>query len=712
MKFSTIRTDKTGEHLSQWEFTKFVKRIRTDANDNLITTFREEATPDSARRFHRFGEIPRVYAAVELRRQKNGAVCINACNGIVVLEVRQLMSGDRREEVKRAAFTMPSTLATFTGATGTEVIILVSVARHDGTWPGTESEAETFYAGAYQRAARIYDGVLPVRITRMEPSLRHAFLLPLDATPLVRDNASPITVTEAEAHGQWPSCDGQDAEAHLLALPEQRDSREMDYTAYQNYERAYVEALDSVGEKLHGVERGTPAWYATFVTAMATLLAGQGWPEEETVCHLWRHLGYNDDSDLTEDFVRTLVTSAFAQVSVTKRSLPSPAQQEPLMQKLIRRMESRYLFRRNTVMGYAEYRTNHTWVTSWRPVTEQVINTFTTDLQLAGLNVWDRDVRRYVNSTRVRDYNPVSAYLTDNCSHWDGRDHIRALAATVPTDNAAQWGEWFHTWFLAMVAQWLGYDRRYGNAIVPLLISDQGMHKSAFCRSLLPPELRKWGYSDNLSLAEERPVHLAMSQMLLINLDEFNRISPAKQEGFLKNILQLPTVKVKRPYASHTEEVPRLASFIATTNVTDVLTDPTGSRRFIGVQVTGNIDVSQTPNHAQLFAQARAELDHGARYWFDDTETRAIMAHNRRFQQRNNAEMFFHQFFATPAPSDKHGSWMTTTAILLAIKQRAGAAFQMPSANKFGRILRGIPDIQQRHSIKGSEFLVQAKENA
>lgn len=414
-----------------------------------------------------------------------------------------------------------------------------------------------------------------------------------------------------------------------------------------------------------------------------------------------------DVEGLTQDFVRAIIASVYEEELASRKRQPPLSVREPAMQQIIRRMETRYVLRHNTVMGYTEYRPNHTWVTPWAPVTEKVINTFTTDLQLAGLNVWNRDVQRYVNSTRVRDFNPIDHYLFSVHGCWDGRDHIRALAGTVPTNHPTQWAEWFHTWFLAMVAQWQGLDRRYGNAIVPLLISEQGMHKSAFCRSLLPPELRTWGYSDNLSLAEERPVHLAMAQMLLINLDEFNRISPQKQQGFLKNILQLPSVKVKRPYASHTEEVPRLASFIATTNMADVLTDPTGSRRFLGVQVTGNIDVSQTPNYEQLFAQAQSELQNGARYWFDDNETVAIMENNRQFQQQSSAEMFFHQYFGVP-DTDTHpqGVWMTASEILVAIKQRAGSAFQAPAATHFGRTLAGISGIRHKHTNKGNYFYV------
>ena len=102
-----------------------------------------------------------------------------------------------------------------------------------------------------------------------------------------------------------------------------------------------------------------------------------------------------------------------------------------------------------------------------------------------------------------------------------------------------------------------------------------------------------------------------MAQFMVINLDEFNQISPQVQQGFLKNLLQLPTVKIKPPYGSHVQEFPRLASFIATSNMTDILSDPSGNRRFIGVELTGPIDVSVRPNYQQLFAQALTALHNG-----------------------------------------------------------------------------------------------------
>ena len=400
-------------------------------------------------------------------------------------------------------------------------------------------------------------------------------------------------------------------------------------------------------------------------------------------------------------------TDAAANMSDSDNKSASTVSQKML--GLIQMLQERYAFRMNTVMGYPEYRSKEKWHIGWQPVDERAHNSLAMEARLAGLDVWDRDVRRYVHSTRIRQFDPIDDYLFNISGQWDGRDHIRALARTVPTRNAGQWADWFHTWFLAMVAQWQGRDRRYGNAVVPLLISAQGMHKSAFCRMLLPPELRSWGYTDNLSLTEERPVHLAMAQMLLINLDEFNRISPQKQQGFLKNILQLPSVKVKRPYASHTEEVPRLASFIATTNMPDVLHDPTGSRRFLGIEVTGNIDVSQTPNYTQLYAQAQAELQANARYWFDDKETAAIMQHNRQFQQQSTAEQFFHEFFEVVEPTDSGAQWMSSPALLMAIKQQAGATFKAPSLQAFGRTLCSIEGLLYKRLSTGRVFCVRPR---
>ena len=377
-------------------------------------------------------------------------------------------------------------------------------------------------------------------------------------------------------------------------------------------------------------------------------------------------------------------------------------------QQLMDFLNSRYEFRYNDMMGYTEYRSKGKRYADWQPVDDRSLKGLTMEVRLGGIDVRDNDVRRYVHSNMIRAYDPIGDYLWARHGKWDGQDHIRRLARTVPTKNP-YWQDWFYTWFLGMVRQWrVSSIAKYGNQAVPLLISTQGWNKTTFCEQLLPPEL-SWGYTGNLQLDDKRQVLQQMAQMLLINLDEFNQISPRKQQGFLKNILQLPAVKVQRPYARHVEDIPRLASFIATTNQADVLADPSGSRRFIGIYVTSDIDTHQTPNYPQLFAQAKAELDDDARYWFDAAETEELMRHNLRFQQRSDFLEFFFEYFA-PGSDEASGEWMTAAALLAEIKKRAGAALKVPpTVNKFARELRGLPDIQVRRSHSSDIYLVSRK---
>ena len=219
----------------------------------------------------------------------------------------------------------------------------------------------------------------------------------------------------------------------------------------------------------------------------------------------------------------------------------------------------------------------------------------------------------------------------------------------------------------------------------------------------------QWGYNDNLVLSERKSVLQAMSQFLLINLDEFNQISPAIQDGFLKNLVQQASVKVKRPYGKHVEEFQRLASFIATSNMTDILSDPTGSRRFMGIEVTGPISVSEPIPYDQLYAQAMELLDRKEPYWLNDDQTRQLMTSNRQFQMRTPEELFFEECFGIPE-REEDGQYMTTAHIFSIIKKRAGSAIRTGNLRTFGRFLTNIEQLKRKRTRFGSEYLVFLKE--
>ena len=370
-------------------------------------------------------------------------------------------------------------------------------------------------------------------------------------------------------------------------------------------------------------------------------------------------------------------------------------------------LESRYDFRYNTVMKYVEYLPKDKGWYGYRPVEPRVQKRMTLEVQLADIRVSIKDVRNFLESDYIKNYNPIEEYLFQCYDKWDGKDHIRALARTVPTANP-HWADWFYTWFLGMVDQWRGYShRQYGNSVAPLLISKQGYNKSTFCRRLLPPELQ-WGYSDNLILSEKRQVYQAMAQFMVINLDEFNQISPQVQQGFLKNLIQLPTLKYKPPYGSHVMEFPRLASFIATSNMKDILSDPSGNRRFIGVELTGPIDVSVRPNYQQLFAQALSALRNGEKSYFDAQQVKLIMKSNSQFEIIQPIDQYFLLYFEL-VEDEKEGEYLTAAEIFDYLKKQIGSSLKVNSLMGFGRKLANMSELKHKRFADGMKYLVKKK---
>jgi len=367
----------------------------------------------------------------------------------------------------------------------------------------------------------------------------------------------------------------------------------------------------------------------------------------------------------------------------------------------------KYDFRYNSVMKFTEYRPKDKDYWGYQPVDARVQKRMTLEVQLANIRVSIKDVRNYLESDLLSTYNPVEDFLFKCAGKWDGKDYIRALARTVPTDNP-YWEDWFYTWFLAMVNQWRSYShRKYGNSVAPLLISKQGYNKSTFCRSLVPPELQ-WGYNDNLVLSEKRQVLQAMCQALLLNLDEFNQISPQVQQGFLKNIIQLPSVKMKPPYGSHVQEFPRMASFIATSNMEDILSDPSGNRRFLGVELTGPIDVSQLPNYEQLYAQALVALQAGEKTYFDAEQNKMIMASNRKFEVISPVDQYFNLYFDLTDDA-KLGEYLTAAEIFQELKSHIGSSVKLSNLISFGRKLSQMPSIHRKRFNDGMRYLVVRK---
>ena len=688
-RLSIIKRDKKNiVHASLRELERLLERMKRDTKSEDIRRFREIiAMGACAESYEHERPLSWVYPSAELKKTESGELTVSAVNDIALLEVGDVLSAAEREAVKRAAAVLPSTIAAMTNAEETGVVVLVRVARSDGA-PITDDDA--FWKKAGEVAQSAYSGLLPHPVSRMSDSVRTGFRLTLDPRPYINLKATALRI-DAGRQVAAPN-----ASAPTIGL------QQADHQLYEVYELKYRRASTVAFRATRNVEESERQ--NAYITQLARQLCMMGVPQEETMLHISHHHGFS--SDWNERLVRTIVETVYKENQLTGKNVAGDGVAEKT-RYLIDYLTTRYAFRFNTVMGYTEYRPNHTAYTPWQPVDDRVLKAMTTESRLAGHDVWDKDVARYVQSDLIWEYDPVEAFLAPLYDKWDGNDHIGRLARTVPCD-VPQWPQWFRKWFLYMVAQWMGRTRRYGNSVMPLLISRQGYNKSTFCRRLLPDELQ-WGYNDNLTIEDKKQTLQAMNNFLLINLDEFNQISPKIQEGFLKNVVQLARVKVKRPYGKHVEDFPRLASFIATSNMSDVLSDPSGNRRFIAIELTGPIDVSYHINYEQLYAQAlHAIVNEREQYWFDDAEVRQLMDHNRQYEMKLPAEDYFLELFE-PADSEKDGQWMTATAIFDELRRHAGSSLKVASIRALGRILSNQSNMRRRRLNIGIQYLVRRK---
>ncbi len=334
-----------------------------------------------------------------------------------------------------------------------------------------------------------------------------------------------------------------------------------------------------------------------------------------------------------------------------------------LIHQLEEFFQKKYRFRYNLLTEMTEFIRQDSLMEKYYVLTKRELNTICLEAREQGLNCWDRDIIRYIESDRISTYHPFHDYM-GTLPLWDGKDRVSELAVLV--SQLPLWINGFHRWMLAAVAQWMRPETQYANAVAPILVShEHGRGKSAFCKSLLPPELIDY-CTESFDCSDSKSSELKMAEHGLIILDEFDKIS-AKKMGALKNLLQMSILKLRKAHQRNYRHLPRIASFIGTSNFKELLTDPTGSRRFLCVDVENTIPKLDI-DHKQLYAQLKTEIESGERYWFSKDEERAIQKNNRAFCKLSTEESLLRECFA-PA-SDDEGVKLTAAQILRIMKRK------------------------------------------
>ena len=405
--------------------------------------------------------------------------------------------------------------------------------------------------------------------------------------------------------------------------------------------------------------------------------------------------------------------------SSDKREKEQAADNREVQDRLENYLWKHYEFRFNVLTEQPEYcAKGHGTDTPYKIVTQRTLNTLCLEAHRHRINCWDKDVSRLLHSERLEDYHPFLTYM-DTLPQWDGVDRVTPLAQRI--SKKAFWINGFHRWMLGLSAQWMQFHPDTNNAnsanransinransVAPLLVSSrQGLGKSTFCRLLMPDALKAY-YTESYDLSSPASAEAKLAACGLINLDEFDKLSASKMP-LLKNLMQASALNIRKAYKRSASALPRIASFIGTSNREDLLVDRTGSRRFLCVSLEHAIDCTTPVEHEQLYAQLKAELLSGERSWFNKEEEQAIQQHNALFYKHIPEEEVFRLCFRLATEADHPQEVLTLSATQLFERMKSAHPSVMRGMTAYS-LSRILPQLGERvHTAKGNVYRVVA----
>ena len=640
-------------------------------------------------------QLPRVCFTADYRNQK-GEWQMMAYNGLVVLEVNDLPTYEKAVEIRELAKKLPETVLCFLGGSGKSVKIVCRGELFGGGLPTKEEDIRQFHLNLYNTARRAYQNQFGFDIEFLEPRLDRTVYM----------SADPEAGFNAEARPFYA-----DTERHDLPQPVnisiEEDRLMPGRTLTRTYQLNWMFIVEAVMGRYFNLPDEDKE--ATLLMQIASMCLNQGIPKAHAQGLTMLHPVLNRDRLLVEKTFQTVYSVAEQEDYRRKHKIrPLKSVPEDTIQAMKTEMflSSNYEMRKNLLTGVAEYREKFSDDQRFKPLTEEVRNTMTLRATELGLKSWDRDVNRFIDSTRIEQYDPVNTWL-DKLPKWDGKDHIAELARRIPT-NQPHWEKYLRCWLVGMVAQWRESDRQLtGNALTPLLIGRQGCGKTRFCKILLPPELRDY-YNDKINFKNEFDLNIALTSFALINIDEFDKTTNS-QQIVLKYLLSSSDVKFRPPYGKTIKQYRRYTSFIGTTNQLKPLVDPTGSRRFVCVGVIGNINFEDTLNHSQLFAQALHLFNSGERFWLNDSEIQTLIEENEPFQKLNDLVEMIGETFRQPKETEI-GKWWSLGDISQLLAQRYPNFDPETPFQKIGNALNDIQfNFTSKRKTKHMEYWLIAK---
>ena len=565
------------------------------------------------------------------------------------------------------------TLLAFAGVSGAtlKVVVRCDYQPRQGAAAKGLPDADDYTAwlkDAHESAARLYTSLAQCDLLVGEQHVARGCRMSHDAQlyynpdaqvmPVVREAADPLQPYEGTR---------ADDDGRVIWYPDQQD---MERTELE-FQACLSKAIDDCGDEPEAC-----------LNALAGYCQKAGLAEEGCVVRA----GWSPRlKGLGTDLIRRVFRNTYKK-TYNGKTFSQMNEKERIMRSIEDFFGRRYELRFNTVKQLTEFRPNDLRFRPWQPLTDRELKSMVVEQMKEGGESWMNDMRTYLESAHIPDYNPIDEFLAA-CGAWDGkRDYIEDFARRLPTDYK-DWPKYFHRWLLAMVAQALNLSRDYGNSMVPLLIGDQGFKKSSFCKNILPPSMREY-YMDDIKMDNAEQVERVLGRMWLVCIDEYNAKTD-REQAKIKRLLTEKDVQTRKMRSDQYTLRPRLCSFIATTNDLTPLSSGDGTRRYLCVEVKGQADMSGRIPYKQMFAQAVTELrDPDCLYWFTSEDEQEIQRHNQKYQDKAPLEQVLAAIFE-PVRQHRRENFWQVQAIQQELARRLPAA-DVPNLKALGATLKRL----------------------
>ena len=589
----------------------------------------------------------------------------NALTGLILLNIPCPQGTTQIGEMRRRVSQIPYTLLAFAGVSG---VTLKVVVRCECSNVDSPDDFLGFLRDAHESAARLYTSLAMCNLLVEEQTLTRGCRMSYDSQLYYHPEALAMPVVR-EVHDPLEDYEGTEVndEGVVVVSPDDNVFERIGMA----FQTCLSKAIDDAGDEPEAC-----------LQALADYCHKACLPEEGcTVRAAWnarfKRLG--------ADLIRKVFRNAYKK-PYNGRPVSQMNEKERVMRSIEDFLSRRYELRFNTVKQTTEFRPNDLHFREWRPLTDRELKSIVVEEMKEGGESWINDMRTYIESAHIKDYNPIHEFLA-GCGNWDRKtDYIGNFARRLPT-NYTRWPQYFHRWFLAMVAQALDLNRDYGNSMVPLLIGEQGYLKTQFCNHILPPSMREY-YMKDIKMDNAEQVERVLGRMWLVNIDEYDS-KTQREQAKIKRLLTEKEVQVRKMRSDQYTMTPRLCSFIATTNDTTPLPSGDGTRRYLCIEVTGRVNMSGDIPYKQMYAQAVAELrDPDCVYWFTNDDERDIQQHNSHYQQESTPEMLLKQFFM-PSKVRKKDHFWTTSAIQQELRNHLKAV-DVPNLTQLGATIKQL----------------------